>query len=165
MKLQMPSNVREIRNWACKQPEMTNLFAHPFPLYPTPPTPSYHWVPVERKDVRVSSVRVPVIAYSDECTSTKWMTSTAIYTSWVFRIQGTDYDMNRERERERVCVCVRKSPLARSKIPGGGGGGATWINFCGVLRTPTPLLSILWQIIRLASHAGVFRGATKYEGT
>ena len=120
MKLQMSSNVREIRNWAREQPEMTNLLAHPFPLYPTPPTPSYHWVPVERKDVRVSNVRVPVIAYSDECTSTKWMTSTAIYTSWVFRIQGTDYDMNRERE--RVCVCVRKSPLAWSKIPGGGGG-------------------------------------------
>ena len=155
-------------NWACKQPEMTNLLAHPFPLYPfTQPLPPHHitaslWrerMCVFRANGFLSEhllILFSLIAYSDECNSTNRMTSRAVYTSWVLGFRALI--MNRER------VCVRKSPLAWSKIPGRG-WGATWINFCGVLRTPTPLLSILWQIIRLASHAGVFREGTKYEVT
>ena len=83
------------------------------------------------------------MAYNDECTSTKRMTSTAIYTSWVFRIQGTDSEL-----------IEGETHLGW----GGGGGRGTWINFCGVLRTPTPLANYI-----PASHVGVFRERTKYE--
>lgn len=163
MKLQVSSNVREIRNWACKQPEMTNLLAHPYPLYPAPPSPSYHCVPVERKDVRVSSVRVPGrtlinplflnglqrrmhFHQEDDFHSNLYIMGIQDSGNWLWINRG------RDRETERVT----KSPLAWSKIPGVRGGGGTWINFCGVPRTPSPLANYI-----LASH--VFRGGTKYE--
>ena len=64
MKLQMSSNVREIElslqtagNDELARPPLPTL---PLPLYPAPPSPSYHCVPVERKDGRVSSEWVPV---------------------------------------------------------------------------------------------------------
>ena len=137
-------------NWACKQPEMTNLLAHPFPLYPAPPSPSCHCVPVERKDVRVSSVRVP----------RRTLINPLFLNGLQWRMhfhQEDDFHSN------LYIMGIQDSGhwfwINRGRDPPGvGGGRGTWINFCGVLRTPTPLANYI-----PASHVGVFRGGTKYE--
>ena len=143
MKFQVSSNVRG--NWTEPANSRKWRTCSPTPSHFTQPLPPRHvtaslWR--ERMCVFRACgclaehllINFSWMAYSDECTSTKMMTSTAIYTSWVFD-SGHWLWINRGRDRETERV--RKSPLAWSKIPEvrWEGGGELGLIFVGYLES------------------------------